>query len=324
MNNNKVKPLLSILVVGYRMAKQLANTLHTLSPRYQRNVKPSDYEVIVVENESDDNLANEVIDNLSENFRYFRRPENANTPVPAINFGFELCRGKFLGLMIDGARMMTPRIMEYALMAHRINENSIVAVPGYHIGKQEQHLNDKNYRFEQDEQLLATINWQNNGYKLFTISTFSNANRRGYLQPMFECNCLFSSLHNFEKIGFADERFNLPGGGSINLHMYRSLGLIPNTQLFVLPGEGSFHQYHGGVTTSNHLELQRCLVQYSQQLNEFWPDGGFQALRREPILLGSVTRWANSKLYDSSKLAEKRFTRLDSIEQSYWPDDSHQ
>jgi glycosyltransferase involved in cell wall biosynthesis len=314
-------PKISVLVIGYRMSVQLANTLYSLSTDYQRNIAPEDYEVVVIENESDDNLDEHFIKTLSGNFRYFRRQETAKSPVHAINFGFQQCHGEFIGLMIDGARMLTPRVLEFVKMAREFTPQAIVAIPGYHLGNQEQHLQDESYSVEQNQQLLKNTNWKNDGYRLFNISTFSNSNRRGYLQPMFECNCVFASKENFAKIGYADERFDLPGGGSINLHMYRCLGLIPGTQLFVLPGEGSFHQFHGGVTTSNYKDLQKALDTYSAQLDALWPEEGFQALRREPVLLGSIHRFAHRHLEQSSQTTHRRYQILDKLEKPYWPDD---
>lgn len=317
---NANTPKLSIIVTAYRMSRQLENTLFSLSIHYQRNVERSDYEVIVVENESADEIDASIIDKLGDNFRYYRREETSASPVAAVNFAFEQCRGEFIGLIIDGARMVTPRTIEYALMAYKISADAVVMVPGYHLGSQEQHLHSENYSFSQDQELLSSIEWKNNGYLLFTISTFSNGNRRGYLQPMMECSCIFASMANCVRIGYADKRFCLPGGGGINLHIYRSLGMLPDSKLFVLPGEGSFHQFHGGVTTSNDASRAQTMERYNRQLNELWP-GGFQALRREPILLGAVTQWANDSLQQSAELARRRFDRLVEQQKPDWPDD---
>jgi hypothetical protein len=54
--------------------------------------------------------------------------------------------------------------------------------------------------------------------------------------------------------------------------MFRRLGLLEGSTLIVLPGEGSFHQYHGGVTTSEFQGLEREHASHSAQLQEFWQD----------------------------------------------------
>jgi len=315
------EPVLSVIVIGYKMAAQLANTLFTLSVPYQQGVSESDYEIIAVENASTDNFDEETLSSLGSNIRFFRREETAHTPVPAINFAFSKCRGRIIGLMIDGARMLTPRVIQYVLMAEKLSENSLIVVPGYQLGEQVQHLNVSNgYDEISEKELLDTIAWRENGYELFSVSSISWANERGYFQPMMECNCLFSSADNFENIGYADKRFDLRGGGSINLHIFRSLGLLEDNLFVILPGEGSFHQFHGGVTTSEYSDWTTAVTSHSKQLQSIW-NNEFHGLRREPVLLGAVTHWAQSFLQFSSAKSEMRFNRMLNKGLPLWEDD---
>ena len=313
------RPRLSVIVIGYRMSRQLGNTLYSLSADYQRNVDAEDYEVVVVENSSDDNLDPSVLRLWAGNFRYTLREESSHSPVAAINFAFSQCRGTTIGLMIDGARLLSPRVLEYALMAAHLSPRALTIVPGYHLGGDEQHLAP-----EHDEAgetaLLEEIDWKDNGYRLFDIATFSGGNRRGFFHPFMECNCVFADADCFRQIGYADPRFTLPGGGSINLHMFRQLGMLADSKLFLTPGEGSFHQYHGGVTTRDHPGREAELLSHKTQLHSLWP-GGFHSLRREPMLLGAVTPWAQRFLAKSCTLSESRWRRLQDTNQTLWPDD---
>jgi hypothetical protein len=307
------------------MPRQAMNTLYSFSAAYQKNVAVDDYEVIVVENHSMHNLNRKEVLSLGSNFHYFLRDEKGVSPVPAVNFAFEQARGQYIGLSIDGARLVTPRVIEYAMLAFDIHKHALVMVPGYHLGEQDQkfHL-DSGHSEEKEIARLKELDWRAYGYRLFQFATWSSSNQRGYFQPMQECSCIFASAKDFEKIGRADSRFALPGGGSINLHIYRSLGMLPQSKLFVLPGEGSFHQFHGGVTTqqhSNHEARQVLLKQFDQQLNELW-QGEFKALTREPMMLGAVTRWAQPFLLKASELASTRFTRLTLNQKPYWDDDA--
>lgn len=324
MTSHKNK--LSILVVVYQMPRQALNTLYSLSVPYQKNVSVDDYEVIVVENKSRHNLKESDVLALGSNFRYFLREESGVSPVPAVNFGFEQSRGDLIGLIIDGARMVTPRVVEYALLGFQLSKDALVMVPGYHLGEQDQkfHL-DSGHSEAKEIQKLKELHWQENGYRLFQFAAWSSSNQRGYFQPMQECSCLFTSRKNFLAIGRADERFSLPGGGSINLHIYRKLGLLPHSRLFVLPGEGSFHQFHGGITTQQLADndaRQATLKQFDQQLDEIW-GGEFKALTREPLMLGAVTRWAQPFLARASELASTRFGRLTQNHKAFWEDDAH-
>jgi glycosyltransferase involved in cell wall biosynthesis len=317
-------PALSVIVIGYSMSEQLQRTLSTLAADYQRGVSANDYEVVVIENSSADNLAADVVAQLPANFRYYLREEPGQSPVPAINFAFSECRGTFVGLIMDGARMMSPGCIRTALDAFAITPEALVAVPGYHLGEQEQHLHENSAdALAQEKELLDSIDWRGDGYELFTISTFSGANRSGYLHPIMECNCVFAAAENFRRIGHADPQFTMPGGGSINLHIYRSLGMLPNTRIFVLPGEGSFHQFHGGITTSSYDDLTAELDRHRVQLHALWP-GGFHSLRRKPTLLGEVALQAFPFLEESLRCSRKRLQRFAFKNLPPWPDDPDQ
>ncbi len=314
-------PKVSVILIGYKMASQLENTLASLAADYQRGVCEEDYEVIVMENSSSENLPPAVVARLPANFHYSLREETAVTPVYAVNEAFARCRAPVICLMIDGARMASPGIIRTALDAFAITEDAVVAVPGYHLGSDEQHMVEGVAdQLAYERELLNSVDWRGNGYELFSISTFSGANRRGYLQPIMECNCVFASAANYAAIGHANTDFQLPGGGSINLHMYRSLGMLPGTRLFVTPGEGSFHQYHGGVTTSSYEEREAEIEKHRVQLHSYWP-GGFHSLRREPSLIGAVPPQAQPFLQKSLDRAAARAKRLAHQGKPLWPDD---
>lgn len=281
-------PLLSIIVIAYDMPRQALNTLISLSPVYQDGVAADDYEVILVENRSRRNMDAAAIEALPGNFHYFLRDEPGVSPAAAINFGFAQARGRFIGLMIDGARMVTPGVVHNVLMAFSLNADAMVAVPGYHLGENEQQFHlTHGYTEEKEQALLDEIDWQRNGYGLFDISCLSGANPNGIFHPFMECNCLFTSVEVFREIGQADERFDLPGGGALNLCIYRKIAMHPRTRSFMLAGEGSFHQLHGGVTTSEVVKRDDILRRQSDQLTELLGQP-FRSPTVEPILLGKI------------------------------------
>ncbi|MCB1615750.1 MAG: glycosyltransferase [Pseudomonadales bacterium] len=315
-------PKLSIVLIVYKMPRQALNTIYSLSINHQKNVRETDYEIIVVENLSSDNLDGDAVCAIGNNIRYFPRNETSASPVGAINFGIEQCRAPAICLMIDGARMVTPRVIEYALMARNIDQDFLLAVPGYNIGPHEHQYNiSRQYDQETEKRLLETVKWKTNGYRLFDICNISGANEKGIFHPLLECNCMFSSAQNFERIGGANMDFQLPGGGSINLHMFRQLGMLKQTRYyFITPGEGSFHQFHGGITTQEAEDREEVLESHRKQLHSYW-EGGFHAMRREPILLGAVGSKAQSFLHYSSKKARKRFGWMRNGGKHPWIDD---
>lgn len=303
-------PLLSIIVIAYNMPRQAMNTLLSLRQGYQEGVSAHEYEVILVENRSTNNMNPEDLATLPDNFRYFLRDDPGVSPAAAINFGFSQARGRFLCLIIDGARMVTPGVVRFALMAFRITPDAMVVVPGYHLGENDQqfHLTCKHTE-EKEKKLLVEINWQNSGYRLFESSCWSPGNRYGVFHPFMECNCLFMSAEIFRDIGQADERFNLPGGGGLNLYLYRKVAMHQRTQPFVLAGEGSFHQFHGGVTTSEIEGREVLLDAQREQLNEFLGTP-FRSPTVEPIVLGKFRGPALRYLKISTELGMNRIANF--------------
>jgi len=124
-----------------------------------------------------------------------------------------------------------------------------------------------------------------------------------------ESNCLFASRRNWDRVGGADERFQLAGGGALNLALYRRLALLPETVLFVLPGEGSFHQVHGGVTTTPSGDHNERMETQRRELDELLGEP-FRAPRIAPILLGTVTGNALEFLKEPSEHGRRRDARF--------------
>jgi len=243
-------PKLSVIVVGYKMPRQVLNTLFTLSARYQEGVQESDYEVILVENDSDVMVSPNSLAALGDNFRYFRRQETHASPVNAVNFGVSKARAKYIAIMIDGARMVTPRVIQYMIDISRNQSEAVVNVPGYHIGKDLQQVAVQDgYDEAQEARLLSSVPWVDDGYTLFKVACFSGSSARGYFNDFSESNCLGVSKKRYLAIGGMDPRFNTHGGGYANLDLYTRLLSRPKSRLFLLFGEGCFHQFHGGVTT---------------------------------------------------------------------------
>jgi hypothetical protein len=313
------QPKLSVLVIVYKMARQAANTLYSLSTPFQWNVRDEDYEVVCVENRSSDVLGEERALAQGRNVRYFLRDEPGVSPVPALNFAFEQSRGRAVGLVIDGARMVSPRVVEYALLAQRLSDHPLVAVPGYHLGPSEHHQHlSTGYDETVEERLLDEIDWKNNGYDLFRIACFSGANAKGFFSPMLESNCLFCARESFEKIGRADPRFDLPGGGSVNIHVYHALAGLPESRLVVLPGEGSFHQFHGGVTTMEVEEREAMLETHRQNLRAI-NGGKFEGKHREPMVLGAIPGPAQEFVKASAGRAAFRHEMCRKLGMVEWP-----
>jgi hypothetical protein len=199
----------------------------------------------------------------------------------------------------------------------------VVAAPGYHIGFDDHMFrDDAAHSLAQDRRLLAGIPWRRDGYYLFDISIMSGANPFGYLHPMGESNCMFASREAYEAVGGADPRFDLPGGGMVNLDLYCELLRRPESTLYLMPGEGSFHQFHGGVTTQKDDERAALMAKFNANYFEIRGTTYF-APRKEPCFIGTIHNRALPALAYSAVEGRSHFEhwarRPDSASQ--WVDD---
>lgn len=286
------RPLVSIIVIVYDMQMQAEKTLQSLTPQYQEGVSERDYEVIVVENESANNLNPEFLRTLPDNFSYQLRAEREPTPVHAVNHGAGISRGNYICVMIDGARMVTPGVVRNILRGHRLHDKAVVTVPGYHIGEQlQQDAVDRGYGVEEDQALIRSIGWPLDGYRLFDIACFSGSCVPGFFRPNSESNCISIPRDLWAALGGLDTRFNARGGGLVNLDLYKRACEFPGAEHVVLLGEGTFHQFHGGVTTGGEAREKRAAlmrdikIQYEQIRGE-----PYHSPVTHPVFLGELPR----------------------------------
>ena len=250
------RPKLSIIMIVHRMPEQAARTLLSLSPGYQRGVAAGDYEVIVVENPSDRLLGAQAAGPV----RYHLRPEAAKSPVAAVNFGVAQARADHVAILIDGARMLSPGVVAQTLAALRADPGAAVSAPGYHLGHELQQVAvNKGHDAATDRALLDSIGWPADGYRLFEVAVLSGSCRQGFFKPHAESNFLALSRRKFQALGGMDARYDDFGGGMANPAFYRRLLDTPGTPLYLLFAEGTFHQFHGGITT-NTPEAERAAI----------------------------------------------------------------
>ena len=277
------RPELSVVVVVHDMAREAPRTLYSLSAAYQRDISAEDYEVIVVDNGSQPPFASQMLDGLAGNFRLIRLDPAPPSPVKAINTGLAAARGNIIGLMIDGARIATPGLLHFGLKGAGLYPRSVVASLGWHLGFDVQRWAiEAGYDQAREDDLLASIDWQRDGYRLFEIAAFAGSSVDGWFQPIDESNGLFLSRDIWTELGGVDERFDLPGGGLVNLDLFRRALDLPESELVILLGEGTFHQIHGGIATNARLGEFR-------QRGERWREQ-YEAIRGQSLHVPTPAR----------------------------------
>jgi hypothetical protein len=252
------------------MARQVENTLHSLLPPYQRNIGLRDYEIILVDNGSA-RMLDESVQRKAPNLRYVHIPPAEANPNPAtaLNHGVALSRAPLLCLMIDGARLLTPEVLAWGLRLIALREDSVTEVRGWHLGPKFQPESiSEGYDEATERQLLDSIRWRENGYRLFEIAASSAQTRSGLSAKTAESNCLFMSRHLFARIGGMDERSRTPGGGLVNLDFFGRT-VAAATVVFTLLGEGTFHQVHGGAATGlPRPRLESAITRWRKESQE--------------------------------------------------------
>jgi hypothetical protein len=296
---------LSVVVVAHGMDRELPRTMRTLSPGYQRGIEAGDYEVVLVDNGSPRPLDESIVTAFPGRLRSVRVDPAPPSPARAANLGVEMAEGELVGLIVDGARMASPGLLGSALLATRLADWPIIAAPGYHLGP-DRHMQagDTGHDQDSEDRLLESIDWEEDGYVLFEISTLAGSSGRGWFGPMGESSALFLRRDTWRELEGLDELFALPGGGLVNHDLYRRACALEGTRLIVLLGEGTFHQFHGGAATSRRLQWEEMDAEYETHRGE-----RYKPPTNPPLYLGSVPASALPHLEQSVQLAVKRLRR---------------
>jgi glycosyltransferase involved in cell wall biosynthesis len=296
------EPVLSIIVVVYDMQREAPRTLHSLSGAYQEGVREDQYEVLVIENGSRAPLSEAQVLGLRSNFRYTYLTDAQPSPVKAINLGIQMAQGRYLGYMIDGARIATPGLIRNALLGLGMFPRPIVATLGWHLGSEVQRKAvRRGYNQDVEDGLLKQIGWPDAGYDLFRIGTLAESSSLGFFLRIVESNAIFLPRSMTDELGGYDERFDMPGGGLANLDFYTRACELPDSELVVLLGEGTFHQVHGGIATnaSGGSEYRdRAFSQYRSIRGRH-----FRSPDKEAMYLGHVPRQSLPSMLESVKKA---------------------
>ncbi len=251
------------MVVAHGMGREAPRTLQTLARGYQQGLSGLDYEVLVVDNGSPDPLPASALEGLDGRFRLHRIDAAPASPAYAANLGVSMTRGRHVGLILDGARMVTPGVISLGMRAMRLHPRAIVTTMAWHLGDEHQSLSiAKGYGPQAEDALLEGIGWPADGYRLFEVASLAGANPGGFFGPVNESCCLLLPRALWDEAGGLDERFDLPGGGLVSLDLFDRLLELPDSQLVVLLGEGSFHQVHGGASTTPGADHAAWNAQY--------------------------------------------------------------
>ena len=262
------RPKISSVLVTYNMRRETPRVLRSLLPDYQQGIDEDDYELIVVDNGSALGLSPEEVKAVAPRAHYFQLQNPPPSPAYALNYGAARATGDIIVILNDGASLLSPGVFAQALAAFRAFPRPVVITQYFYLGPgSQQDTVPAGYDRREEDRLLESISWPDDGYRLFEISwpqTLGEAHG-SWLGGWFESDCILMWRSMFEELGGCDERFDLPGGGLMIMDLLVRARQIPGAQPVKLVGEGVFHQYHGGITTTTPAELDDEVLRYKAQ-----------------------------------------------------------
>jgi cephalosporin hydroxylase/glycosyltransferase involved in cell wall biosynthesis len=245
---------LSILVCAFNMARELPRTLHTLSRAGQQGVEAIDWEVVVLDNGSDPPVDEAALQSILPGVKVVRPQEIRRSPAVAINQAMRSLEGRLLGLWIDGARMASPGVLRLAMEAWRADPARVIGTLAFHLGPDGQMRTvAQGYDAATEDALLASVPWQRDGYSLFDIAALAGASQAGWFGHIGETNGLFLDRDLWDALGGLDEKFEQAGGGFVNLDLWERAVALSGHHPWMMLGEGTFHQVHGGAATNGSI-----------------------------------------------------------------------
>ncbi|MCA2011140.1 glycosyltransferase [Cereibacter sphaeroides] len=278
---------LSLVVCAYDMARELPRTIQTLSRAYQRGIDGLDYEIVVLDNGSPEPVDEAALRAITGNLRVVRIDDADPSPVRALNAVVRETSGDLIGLLIDGARMASPGLLRNALQAHRCDADKIIGTLAFHLGPDVQMRSvPAGYDQATEDSLLASTPWREDGYRLFDISVLAGSSAQGWFGTIAESNAVFLGRTLWSRLGGLEERFQSPGGGKANLDFWRRAVAASDFMPWILLGEGTFHQVHGGAATNGTDEARRLMSEEYRQILA----GQKSRLPYQPQFMGTLSQ----------------------------------
>lgn len=279
--------MLSVVVNFFNNRREARNTLHSLSAGYQRGTAGLAYEVVAVDNGSREPLAEAEVRAHGPQFRYRYVKDASVSPAAAINAACREATGDELLVIIDGAHILSPGVFQHAAMAFKALPAPFIATVPFHLGPKHQYDSVlEGYNQQVEDAVLASSGWREDGYRLFSVTAAFADSSEGWFGMLFESGCFGLRKADFLALGGYDERFQSRGGGLVNLDFFRRAQLSAELQYVVLLGEGSFHQFHGGVTTNQPRDRQPR-AEFEQEYVRI-RGTPYRRVPRVPLFIGAI------------------------------------
>lgn len=251
----------SIVIPNFKHGEQFKDVLYSLTVA-QKDVSKDEYEIVIVNDEPEEvmifDAAKACFDD-GYDIRYILNPVKEQHGIKNAgrsgNIGARMyAKGDLLILMVDSARVVTPRALRRTIDTFNdVGPDICTTVLPYHIGK---YYFDKSWTVQQCRDLMNKIKWWEDPYRLRNYSADTYISRTGRIN---ESTFHGITKENFIKVGGWNEAFT--GWGLHNIDLWRrcvyatpdvqeegvagkwgkvGLGLSP----LLIEGEGTYHIHH--------------------------------------------------------------------------------
>ncbi|MEP0202060.1 MAG: glycosyltransferase family A protein [Halioglobus sp.] len=284
-----LRPNFSFIVIFHNMEREARRTLLSLTREYQNDSERFSYEVLAIDNGSDRPIQASEVESLGKQFSYHYFETSSPSPVNAINWAAKMAKGKHLCVSIDGARILSPGIFSFFDVAIRSFQLPFIYTLGMHLGPAIQNESiESGYNQSVEDGLLDSTGWEQDGYRLFDISSLAGSSSGGFFGPMAESNCFCLPKSLYMKVGGFNPEFKSPGGGLVNLDFFQKASCYIGVTPILLLGEATFHQVHGGVAANapkNNHPMARFQTEYERIYSKPWEINS----ELKPVYLGKLS-----------------------------------
>jgi hypothetical protein len=278
----------TIITVFFNMRREAPRTLYSMSREYQRIPADLRYRVVGIDHGSTSAIQPPATlgTGIDLEYRYVRT--RSPSPVAAINEAAAEARSEFVMIHIDGARILSPGLIDLARRAASTFDEPFVYTLGWHLGPDIQNRSmAEGYDQSTEDRMLDDIDWRRDGYRLFDVSTLALSSARGFFGAVAESNCFLLRKRLWLELGGFDGGFQSPGGGLVNLDFFDRACRHPGVTPVCLLGEGTFHQVHGGVATNVSLD-RHPMEQFRQEYRALRGRDWESLPNFDPVYLGRL------------------------------------